>query len=202
MHEGKMANCDFIENTRSTFPYSFLDTIRNGLHNVYNKNGESKEGIHAINMMAKEFYRQLQNTPFYWSDLKPLIADAAECDHYHAYNLNDDEKLEFSVHVMPKGCELPMQAHPGKFSLIMVEYGDLSMVLGSVAGKWLQSNCTDTKILMRGDTCVSLPVRNNIYQLKAISDIAVFITLRVDSEERETMSIVSQLFSKRFTTPD
>ena len=108
-----MHNSEAIEELKSLTTSNFSDNVRNGSLNIYNKKGESNESLHGINLLAKEYYRQLQNTPFYWNDLKPLIADGAECEHYHTYNLCDDGKVKFSVHVLPKGTEIPMHSHPG-----------------------------------------------------------------------------------------
>ena len=187
----------YIGSSESIVPSNLVDNIRDSLLNVYKEKGESQEGIHAVNMLAKEYYRQFQQSLFYWDELKPLITDAAECDHHCAYNLVNDDELTLSVHVMPKGTEIPMQAYPGKFSLIMVEYGTLNVEQSSLGKQWMVNSVKDNKLLNRGDTCVGLPVRNNMHQLKAISDVAVFISLRISSQEKETSNIISRLFSKR-----
>jgi hypothetical protein len=177
---------------------SFSDNVRNGLLNIYNKKGESNESLHEINLLTREYYRQLQNTPFYWNDLKPLITDAAECNDYHAYTLCHDDNIKLSVHVMPKGTEIPMHSHPGKFCLTMIEYGSLYIIQHSLGqNRFTQGMNSEYKLLSRGETCIGLPVKNNMHQLKAMSDVAVFISLRVSTEESDNKNSIIKLFSRR-----
>ena len=78
-------------------------------------------------MLAKEYLRHLKDSSYYREDLLPLITNVTDFDEYQAFNIINDEILTLSLQVIPRGTEIPMHAHPGKFNLIMVEQGNLQV---------------------------------------------------------------------------
>lgn len=185
-----MSHTITIRNKSLAIPYVHLDELQKRLLSTYKKEGKSRECINLLNTLTKEYYQQLQSTKFYNYDFKHLIADAAECKQYHAYCLQDNDRIKVSVHILPKGTEIAAQTCRDTFSLAIVEYGTFRIK---------QNN--NYKLLCKGDTCVGLPINNNTHLIKAMSDVVVFLSIEICYKDVAKRNIISRLFSNRFIAP-
>lgn len=178
-------------------PSNLIDNLCHNLHNTYSKFGDSPEGMHQVNIMTKAFYRDLEESNYYWNDLKPLMNDAVDCSHYHAYKLVDTSDLELSLHIMPRGTQLPMHVYENKFSLILMEQGTLNVEQNTYRKHMLKFDVGQNRLLNRSDTLIGLPQYNNMHKIKAISEIATYINIIVNTQHQTDLSLLTKLFSKR-----
>lgn len=183
---------DFKQNSNST-----LDVFRHGLNNLYRKYGDSNEGLHQINMLSRDYYRQLQKSSYYAKDLKPLFLNAAECEQYYAFSVLENDDMKLSVHMMPKGTSVPMHSHPNQFCLIMLESGTLQLEQQSIRKHLLKIEVSQSKLLSRSDISVGLPIHNNRHALKAMTEVVMFISLRVTAESNFDYGLISRLFNRK-----
>ncbi len=181
-------------------PDRYLRELRSRLLNTYRYQSDSRKSIESINVLLRNYYQQLLGAKYYNYDFKQLIADAAECKQYHAYCLQNNNKIETSVHILPKGMVIPNcdNNNHGYFCLTIVEYGTLRKTYKSTDNSAFMNHI---KLLSKGDTCVELPGSVKNHDLKAMSDVVVFIRIRVRYDKSKKLGFISRLFTNRFVAP-
>ncbi len=172
-----------------------FDVFLNGLNNIYEKYGDSNEGLHKVDLFTKDFFRKFKNTSYYMNNLSTFITDANECEHYHAYRLIDNSRMKLSIHIMPKGTSIPIHSHPQQFCFILMEQGTINLQQQSLRKHLLQMDVPQNKLLSKVDISVGMPINNNMHAIKAMSEIVVYISMRINAESNFNYGLFSKLFS-------
>lgn len=155
---------------------SGLTNLQKYFSNTYQRQGESSYCVKDLQCYAKKYYRSLENSMLNRFDFKRLVSKAIEKNCHQAFSLEKTDATKMSLHVMPKGSEIPTHAHPNQFSLIIVDTGKLEVVQNSWGCRTIETD--STKLLMLGDINIGLPIKDNLHQLRAITDV-VFYSIRI-----------------------
>lgn len=197
-----MSNARDLKRICLALPDKELRELQSRVLTTYGELGESMQTIEELDVITKKYYQQLSATKFYNDDFKRLIADAAECQQYHAYALYHKEALEVSVHILPRGMSISCCDQPcDSFCMTIVEYGTLRKKYSKTNQSIFTSvDLNPIKLLSRGDTCVELPDSATSHELKAMSDVVVFLRIRIKYPKASRPGLISRLFTNRFVT--
>ncbi len=160
-----------------------INKLRRQVVKSYHRLGETTESIDAISTLLTKFHQHLQQTLFNQGkdsgQYNELVEKAVASAKYQRFSLMNDDLIKISLHIMPKGMQIPMHAHPGMFSATLLKQGRLQIRQDS----WgrmapLQGGAKQT-VLESNEINVGLPVLNNLHQIQVESDVAVFFSLRM-----------------------
>ncbi|KAG1682871.1 Sel1-repeat-containing protein YbeT [Nymphon striatum] len=175
-----------------------IKKLRNKVLKVYGKLGETSYSVDAINFLAQQYLIDFRKSTYYKNQHKKIVRDTLASGDYQRFPLFKDDSLKLSLHVIPKGSQIPMHAHPGMFSLTLVDQGSIKIRHDS----WgrlhpLNANDSTLKFKILGEKRVStgLPVMNNLHQIQVESEFAVFLSVRI--KKVSSHPLIDQLFNKK-----
>lgn len=175
-----------------------IHKLRNKVFKVYRQLGETNHSVDAIDTLAQQYLINFQKSSYYKNHHEKIVRDAVASGDYQRFPLFNDGSIKLSLHVMPKGSQIPMHAHPGMFSLALVDQGSIKIRHDSW-GRLYPLNASDFrlkfKILEEQKVSTGLPVMNNLHQIKAESEFAVFLSLRIKKASGHQK--FERLFNKR-----
>ncbi len=157
----------------SYFRLEKLQNIRKHVLQIYADKGESHTSIDAISQFCNHICSQknvLTRLNYYFE---------LPCYQHRCIKLFDENNIKLALHLMPKGAEIPMHAHPEKFSLIYVVKGKLAIDCRSRFDLFPLKSSSLTTIVNTGNSSVGLPILNNLHHIHAVSDTTVFLSLRM-----------------------
>jgi len=149
-----------------------LNKIRAKVLKIYSENGDSQQSVIGIKRFCNLMAKQLVTNEFNFCQTSPYY-------QHRSFKLADENNIELALHIMPKGAEIPMHAHPDKFSLLFVLQGCLSIEYQNRFSSAIQKNHNVTEFVNSGNSSVGLPIFNNLHQIKSLSDYSVFLSLRL-----------------------
>lgn len=161
---------------------SSLNLLHKQFIETYQKEGESTWCVNILNTYTKNYYKNLKQSPSYKCSLKNIIADSKFSNKHVSISLVKNDAFKVSLHVMPNGFEIPMHAHPNQFSLIIVESGILE--IGQYSWGAALSKNSARRVMKKGESCIGLPVKDNLHHLKVGSDGVIFLSIRMNSVEQ------------------
>lgn len=176
---------------------SGINKLRAKTLKTYRKLGETNESINAINGLAEQYFEHFKQSHYYLNRYKKIVREAVTRGDYQRFHLLDDGLVKMSLHVMPKGTQIPMHAHPDMFSVTLVDQGVLKIKKdswGRLTALNPRSSSLDYSTLNSGQASTGLPIKNNLHQIQAGSDGTVFISLRVKLSSKE--NLLERLFTK------
>lgn len=179
-----------------------LTNLQKHFADNYQREGESTYCVNNLRAYAKSYYQLLKKSTFYQSDFKRLVATARKNNCHQVYSLEKTDAIKVSLHIMPKGSEIPTHAHPNQFSLLIVDSGKLEIVQNSWGTSSIETD--NSKLLNSGDISIGLPIRDNLHQLKAVSETVTFFSIRMTCLQdclqgnRQNEQSASSLFLNRF----
>ncbi|MEE9325973.1 MAG: hypothetical protein V3U71_01680 [Cocleimonas sp.] len=187
----------------SDFKLNNMQKIRERILHIYFNKGETKKSIEEINHFWNHICSQHSvNTRLNDYDLP--------CYQHRCIKLIDEDIIKLALHIMPKGTEIPMHAHPEKLALTYVINGSLAINNQSRFDLFSLRSGHLTKILNSGNSSVALPILDNLHQIKALSDRTIFLSLRMTvtktkknsnlSPKKTINSIVSTLLLSTLTS--
>jgi len=155
-----------------------INRLRRKVVKSYQKLGETNDSIEKINQLLGLFYEDFKRSTMYKTSINQVF-QAIQRGDYQRFNVINDELVKLSLHVMPKGAQIPMHAHPGMFSTTLVEQGILQIKHDSWGRMTPLKGIAQVSTLGENEVSVGLPIKNNLHQICAQSDIAVFYSLRM-----------------------
>lgn len=179
-----------------------LDKLRQTLHTIYKKSGETDQSLTAFKDQAANFHAYLQSNRIY----KQLISGLDKLNRIslpYACCLVKTENCSFSIHKLARGMSIPRHAHPQKFSLLIVESGRLRLT----HNKWgdtldnMRNKSLPASYLHKGDTSSGLLVENNLHEIEVLSESAIFISIRIQYNKQEASSFAFSKFSRAVHVP-
>ncbi len=157
---------------------------------IYANKGEKQESIDAISRFCNRICNQQQK-------IFRLSNYDHSCYRHRCIKLVDEDTIKLALHIMPKGIEIPMHAHPEKLALIYVVNGCLAIRSRSRFDLFSLRSNNLTKLLNSGNSSVALPILDNLHQIKAVTDATVFLSLRIASTNTKKSN---NLYSKKVIT--
>ncbi len=142
---------------------------------VYKQEKEKTLCEKRMNTLSKDFLHQFKQTPFYKDDYQMLISDATEYSQHHAYQLQNSDQSEITLHILPKNSEVLIFSNTDRFNLTLIDSGTISVK------KYTKKTSTDSfiQLLYNGDTQIELPQSKSYQRLKALSDIAIYLRIKI-----------------------
>ncbi len=171
-----------------------INQLRRKVVKSYQRLGETNNSIEKIQLLLGQFYQGFKQSILYKTSTSQIF-QAVESGDYRRFNLINDELVKLSLYVMPKGRIIPMHAHPGMFSATMVVQGQLNIQHDSWGRITPLNGAASISLLGENEVSVGLPIKNNLHQIHAQSDVVVFYSLRMKLKSRLTI----QDLKKRFT---
>jgi hypothetical protein len=176
-----------------------FEVLRKQFKKVYQKQGESKRCVNYLNSYANNYYKTFKQSLLYKSGLQKLMTEAENSKKHISLSFVKNETIKVSLHIMPKGFEIPPHAHPNQFSLIIVEAGVLEIEQFSWGTDIAQEGTLQS--LKQGESCIGLPIKDNLHHLTATSECVIFLSIKMKSVERgkqEHLSLLS-VFTRKLT---
>ena len=176
-------------------PFNLLQKIRTKILQVYAATGEMQQSIDTIKLHTEKLSNQIIKS-VQSAGISTFLNSSKQ---HQKFILVDDDKIKLALHIMPKGAEIPLHAHPGLFSMIFVSRGLLKVTYQSRFSRQKLSENNVIELTGRGETSLGLPELNNLHQISALSDQTTFFSLRVSKSEKNkqrfAMSIPKLLMS-------
>jgi hypothetical protein len=167
-----------------------LDNNFKALHGqfkrIYQRQGESNRCVNDLNTCATRYHTMFKQSLRYKSALKKLVSEIKNTNNYATLSLIKNDFIKVTLHIMPKGFEIPPHAHPNQFSLVIVESGILEVEQFSWGAPITQGGSVQS--LKQGENCIGLPVKDNLHYLKAASDCVIFLSIRMRSVEEQELN--------------
>lgn len=177
---------------------SGVNKLRSKTLKAYRKLGETDNSIRVINDLAGQYFQDLKESRYYLTQHKNIVRQAVVSGEYQRISLVDEGSIKLSMHVMPKGSQIQMHAHPDMFSVTLVDQGELKIRYDSW-GRLHPLKVSDPSLkftLFRANQVSSgLPVKNNLHQIQAVSNVSVFFSLRIKALSGH--HLLEQLFFKK-----
>jgi hypothetical protein len=165
-----------------------LNQLRRKVIKTYHKLGETDNSIDKINHLLGKFYQDFKQSMLYKTSASQVF-QALQSGEYQRFNVLDDELIKLSLHIMPPGTQIPMHAHPGMFSMILVEQGILHIRHDSWGRKAPLAGTPGFSSLAENQVSVGLPVKDNLHQIRAESGSVVFFSLRFKLKSQQPVLI-------------
>lgn len=171
-----------------------INRLRKKVLKSYQRLGETDDSIGKINHLLGCFYQDFKQSILYKTS-NSQVFQAIHSGSYQRFNLMNDELVKLSLHVMPKGTIIPMHAHPGMFSATLVERGVVQIKHDSWGRMAPLKGVASVSLLGENEVSVGLPIKNNLHQIHAQSDVVVFYSLRMKLKPRQTIPGLKKRFA-------
>jgi len=192
-----MKTLDRILNTK-LIKTSEINKLQVKILKTYKKLGETNNSIDAINRLVEQYFSGFKQSSYYLNSLNKIVNDAIASGEYKRFSLLEGNLLKMSLHVMPKGTQIPLHAHPDMFSITFVDQGVLKIKKdswGRISPLKIKDQSLRYSTLNANEVSTGLPIKNNLHQIQAGSDGTVFISLRVKSAYNHTL--IKTLITKK-----
>lgn len=199
----EIVNAQEISKNTVNFPvvYKFKTaTLRKKIISTYLKLGETNESIEAINILAMEYFRELKKTRYFEEIKKSTVGRMLASRSYQRQKIIDNGLLGISIHVMQKGDVIPMHAHPGKFNLTVVDQGEFKIKYLSLGNPHALAASEQQLKLHSNQVSSGLPEKNNLHEIQATSETAVFFSVRVELRPRKSV-LEKFIYQQNFLRP-
>lgn len=153
--------------------------LRKKIIKTYLRLGETNETIEAINILIGEYFCKYKKSRYFEETKKHCVEQMLAKRCYQHRKLMDGDLVSISIHAMQKGDVIPMHAHPGMFNVTVVDQGVFKINYASIGNLHSVAANDGQLTLYSNQVSSGLPVKNNMHEIQAATDNAVFYSVRI-----------------------